>query len=730
MLKTKRVVNNVYSPVKIFTDFVPVSFERLIGKTKQYLYYAVIVSCVSMFSMVALVYPKRTPAEIFDDVLKLPYFETTPDELEATVSFTLNKLDSDVQRLKKNTHGVLTFQNTLGMIDDIKYEISKLTGRISVIKKTSTDEELQHKAKELLNDINRWVVNFETRKDIYEMVKRYSKSVQALTLQGEDRRLLDETIREFKRMGFHLNDDQFKQIKKLKVEIYELSQEIISNINQAGDEVIEIEKTVVEDIDPEILKTIQRKNGKYLISKGIREERMAIVRHSPNEALRKHIFRVSRERAREKNIGLQIQVLEKRTKIANLLGYASWADYKIEEGMAKNAETVIKFEENLLKNTEVKFQKEIDELCKIKIAETGNKDAKINSWDIPYYQTKYVKTKFKVDYDKLKEYFEYENTLTGMINCFEQVFHLKIETIEDIPYKWHPTIQLLKISDLQTGRPLGFLYLDMFSRKGKYNTFSHHSIIKGKLLPNGTYQRPVGALICNFSAPSKNSPSLLSWKKVKTLFHEFGHGLHAILTETKFYKFSGTAVPRDFVEAPSQMLEYFIGDKRVLDTFARNYKNPEQKISQEMLNNILKAEQSTLGQKYRIQIMLGMLDLKLSMLEKETDFENFDIVDFTNAIIENVYLPYPEGSSFITNFKHPFIGYDGRYYGYAWADSLAADMASLFKTSESGFLNPAIGLRLRREVYEKGSSRDVAESVMGFLGRETNQSAFNRRFGI
>ncbi|MDR4504755.1 MAG: Zn-dependent oligopeptidase [Candidatus Scalindua sp.] len=716
------------SPIKMFHNFVSLSFIRIMGK--RYFSNPVIISVVLMFCMIELVCPESTNAETIDNVLQLPYFETTPDELEESVNSTLAKLDNDVHHLKKNFHGLLTFQNTLGMIDDIKYEISKLNGRLSVIKKTSTHEELQHKAKELLNSINRWLINFETQKDIYEMVKRYSKSAQALTLQGEERRMLDETIREFKRMGFHLNDNQLELIKKFKVEIYQLSQEIISNINQAGDEVIEIEKTAVEDIDPEILKTIQRKNGKYLVSKGIRDERLAIVRNSPNEALRKHIFRVSRERARDKNIDLQIQVLKKRTKIANLLGYASWADYQIEEGMAKNAETVIKFQEDLLKSTEEKFQNEIAELCKIKIAETGNEDSKINSWDIPYYQAKYLKTKFKIDYDKLKEYFEYENTLAGMITCFEQVFHLKIKKIKDIPYKWHPTLQLLKISDSQTGKPLGFLYLDMFSRKGKYNSFSHHSIIKGKLLKNGTYQRPVGALICNFAAPSKNSPSLLSWKNVKTLFHEFGHGLHSILTETRFYKFSGTAVPRDFVEAPSQMLEYFIGDKRVLDTFAKNYKNPEEKISQETLNNILKAEKSTLGQKYRIQIMLGMLDLELSMLEKETDFENFDIVDFTNTIIKNVYLPYPEGSSFIANFKHPFIGYDGRYYGYVWADSLAADMASLFKTSERGFLNPAIGLRLRQEVYEKGSSRDVSESVRGFLGRNTNQSAFNRKLGI
>ncbi len=722
------MINTVNTPNTMTETFISLSSFRSVRRHCIYCFF--LLSFVLMLCVIGVFCPKRTTAELFDDLLLLPSFETTPDEIEAAVIFTLAKLDWDVQRLKKCSHGLLTFQNTLGRIDDINYEISKLKGRMSVIKKTSTHTELQHKAKEMLNIINTWVINFETGKEIYDIVKQYSQSEQAFMLQGEERRLLDEIIREFKRMGFHLDDIQLEELKRLKADVYHLSQEIISNINQAGDEVIEIEKTAVADIDPEILKSIQRKNGKYLVHKGNREECMAFIRNSPSEDLRKRLFCAYRERAREKNIDLEIEVLKKRTKIANLLGYLSWADYKIEGEMAKNTETVIKFEENLLKRTEVKFQKEIEELRKIKIAETGNEDATINSWDIPYFQKKYIQTHFNVNYDALKEYFEYENTLAGMIACFEQVFHLKIKHIQEIPYKWHPTLQLLKVSDSLTGKPLGYLYLDMFSREGKYNTFSHHSLVKGKLLKNGKYRRPVGVLVCNFPAPSRNVPTLLSWGSVKTLFHEFGHGLHGILTESRFFKFSGTAVPRDFVEVPSQMLEYFISDKGVLDTFAKHYQNAEEKISQETLDNILKAEQSTFGQRYRVQIMLGMLDLKLSMLEKETDFENFDLVGFTNTIIKNIYLPYPEGSSFITNFKHPFIGYDGRYYGYAWADSLAADMASLFKTSEGGFLNPTIGLRLRQEVYEKGSSRDVIESVRGFLGRESNLTAFNKRFGI
>ncbi|MDR4508913.1 MAG: M3 family metallopeptidase [Candidatus Brocadiaceae bacterium] len=694
------------------------------------LYYIFRLYPVFMFCLIGGYSPKTVVADTFNVVSTLPYFETTPSDLEASIHSTLAELDKEVLCFKKNSSGRLTFQNTLGTIDDINYEISKLTDRISVIKNTTTHMALQQKAKELLNIVNQWFLNFEAQKDIYELVTRYSLSEQASRLQGEEKRLLDETIREFKRMGFHLNDNQFEQLKKLKADIYDLSQEIISNLNQAGDEVIEIAKEEASDIDPEILKSIQSKNGNYLIHKGNWEEITIFLRNSSNEALRKRIFRVYRKRAREKNINLQLQVFKKRIMIANLLGYKSWADYKIEESMAKNPENVLRFEENLLKNTEEKFQAEIEELRKIKIEETGNKDAKINSWDVAYYQTKYVKRNFNVDYEKLKKFFEYENTLAGMIKCYEQVFHLKIEKIKDIPNRWHHSMELLYISDAQTGKPLGFLYLDMFPRKGKSGSFSHHSIIRGKLLKNGKYRRPVGILICNFPAPSKHIPSLLSWENVKTLFHEFGHGLHNILTETKFYKFSGTSVPRDFVEAPSQMLEYFIADKRVLDTFAKNYQNPEEKISHEMLNNILKAEKTTVGQLCRIQIMLGILDLKLSMLEKDTDFNNFDIVHYTNTIIKNYYLPYPEGTCLIANFRHPFIGYDGGYYGYAWADCLAADMASIFETSKEGFLNPTIGLRLRREIYEKGSSRDVEKSVREFLGRKTNQDAFKKKLGI
>ncbi|MDR4496487.1 MAG: M3 family metallopeptidase [Candidatus Scalindua sp.] len=697
---------------------------------KIYPYYLLHLYFVSMLYLLEASLPETTAADTFNVVCTLPYFETTTNELEAAVNTTLSKLDRDIRFFKKNSSRLLTFENTLGMIDEINYEISKLKKRLSVIKKTSTCDELQQKAKELLNIINRWEINFKAQKDIYEIIKRYSLSEQASMLQGEEKRLLEKTIHEFKRMGFHLNDSQFEQLKKLKSEIYSLSQEIITNLNRAGEEVIEIEKEEVADIDPEILKAIQCKDGTYLVHKGDREERMTFQRNSSNEILRRRIFRVARERAREKNIDLQIQVLKKRTMIANLLGYKSWADYKIEGGMAKNSETVLKFEENLTKYTDEKFQNEMERLRRLKIEETGNENAKINPWDVTYYQTKYIKENLDVDYDDLKKFFEYVNTLNGIIKIYEQLFHLKIEKIKHIPYKWHPTLELLRISDAQTGKPLGFLYLDMFSRKGKSGSFSHQSIISGKLLKNGIYRRPVGILICNFPAPTDNLPSLLSWNSVKTLFHEFSHGMHEILTETKFYKFSGTIVPRDFVEAPSQLLEYFITDKRVLDTFARNYQNPKEKISHEILEKILKAEKTTIGRKYRIRIMLGMLDLRLSMLDKDTDFGTFDIVNFTNSIIERVYLPYPEGSSFIATFRHPFIGYDGRYYGYAWADSLAADMASIFQTSEEGFLNPKIGLRLRREVYEKGSSRDVSESLREFLGRKTNQYAFERNFGI
>ena len=246
----------------------------------------------------------------------------------------------------------------------------------------------------------------------------------------------------------------------------------------------------------------------------------------------------------------------------------------------------------------------------MKVKETGDANAKIYVWDWRYYANQLKKTKYNVDAEQLRVYFPYQRVLDGMFTIYQRIFGLKFERVE-APYKWIGDLQFYAVSDRKTGEPLGLFYLDMFPREGKYNHFAQFGIIEGKLLPDGRYQRPVCALVCNFPPPQPDKPSLLSHDEVETLFHEFGHAMHTILTRAKYSRFSGTSVPQDFVEAPSQMLENWAWDKTVLDSFAADYRDPRKKIPQEILDQLKASRLATMGMFYRRQLSFGLMDLAL-----------------------------------------------------------------------------------------------------------------------
>jgi Zn-dependent oligopeptidase len=283
------------------------------------------------------------------------------------------------------------------------------------------------------------------------------------------------------------------------------------------------------------------------------------------------------------------------------------------------------------------------------------------------------------------------------------------------------------VSDARTGEPLGLFYLDMFPREGKYHHFAEFGLIDGKLLPDGKYQRPVCALICNFPAPTPDHPSLMSHSDVETLFHEFGHAMHTILTRAKYARFSGTSVPGDFVEAPSQMLENWVWDKKVLDSFAADYRDPSKKIPADILAKLKEAKLATEGTRYRRQLAFGLMDLALHTQIHDTNAAA--TLPLSNQELSDVFLPVPPDTATVAYFGH-IIGYSAGYYGYAWADAISADMATVFEKSPDGYFDPGAGMRLRKEIYEVGDSRDVNVSIEKFLGRPRSIEPFLKKIGI
>jgi thimet oligopeptidase len=268
----------------------------------------------------------------------------------------------------------------------------------------------------------------------------------------------------------------------------------------------------------------------------------------------------------------------------------------------------------------------------------------------------------------------------------------------------------------------------MFPRDGKFNHFACFGQKAGGVMADGRYDLPVAALLCNFPAPSADKPSLLKHADVETLFHEFGHVMHSMLARSRFAAQGAFTVPQDFVEAPSQMLENWVWDKAVLDTFAADYRDPTKKIPAEAIASLVAARQATEGYAERRQLSIGLLDLSLHTLSAD-DAWQADIVKIVNDTSARVTIAPPPDTFWAAYIGH-LAGYDAGYYGYLWAKVMAIDMASKFKESPDGFLDAKTGLRLRNEVYGKGDTRDVGDSVEVFLGRKRSTQPFLEYVGI
>ena len=569
-----------------------------------------------------------------------------------------------------------------------------------------------------------WGVSLDYREDVYRAVKAYADTKPKLA--GEDAKLLDETMRDYRSAGLALPKAQRDEVEKLRKELSAVTTDFDSNINKAKKSLAFTKAELVGA--PESLLTapgVKTGDDEYSVQINVTWQYIAVMEHAKSESVRRRVLAEQHSLAKTENAPLVEKLLMLRHQIATKLGYKNWADFQLEVKMAKNARTAIEFEQKLRDGLQPKMESELAEFRKLKVAETGDANAQINLWDWRYYAEQLKKTKFNVDSEELRNFFPLEGSLNGMFAIYQRIFGLKFERVEP-PYKWVDDLQLWAVTDSKTAEPLGFFYLDLFPREGKYHHFAMFPIIDGKRLADGTYQRPVVSLVCNFTPPSGNTPSLLDHHSVNTLFHEFGHAMHAILTRANFSRFSGTSVPRDFVEAPSQMLENWAWDKKVLDGFAADSRDPSKKIPPAILDQLKASKYATYACHYRRQLSFGLTDLVLHNQINDTNAG--EALTLASKTLSDTFLPVPEGSAFLCYFGH-FTGYDAGYYGYAWADAIAADMATVFENSPDGYFDVATGRRMRDEIYSQGDSRDVNVSIEKFLGRPRSIEPFLKEIG-
>jgi thimet oligopeptidase len=664
-------------------------------------------------------------AEKFNEVVTVPTFETTTNEVAATADKTIADGNAGLDRIGKLDASEVNFTNTIVALDDVGYIIQCAENRLDLIDQTSTNSDVRDAASDAIKKIDEWSVGIDYRPDVYAVVKNFATTQPQLS--GEDKKLFDETLRDYRRAGLDLPKDQQDEVEKLRKQLTSLETDFENNVTKAHAE-LKFTKPELAGVPEDFLaqQGIKTSDDEYTLHPNITFHYIMVEENAALEKTRERMMTARCNLAREDNIPLLQKILVLRDEIAHRLGYASYADYATEVRMVKNAATAIDFEKNLVTGLQPKFDTELEEFRQLKIKETGDTNATINIWDVSYFGNELKKTKYNVDEEQLRVYFPMDRVVKGLFAIYQHIFGLKFARVE-APYKWIGDLQLYTVSDAKTGEPLGLFYFDLFPRDGKYNHFAEFGITEGKLLPDGKYQRPVCALVCNFPPPQADKPSLMSHEDVVTIFHEFGHAMHTILTRAKYSRFSGTSVPTDFVEAPSQMLENWAWDKNVLDSFARDYRDPTKKIPADILDQLKAARLATEGSFYRRQLSFGLTDLALHTEIHESNAD--DVLPLSNKILGEVYLPEPTNTAFVAYFGH-LMGYGAGYYGYAWADAIAADMATVFEKAPDGFFDATAGMRMRKEIYEVGDSRDINISIEKFLGRPRSLQPFLKKIGV
>ncbi|MEO6001777.1 MAG: M3 family metallopeptidase [Opitutus sp.] len=660
--------------------------------------------------------------------LTLPVYPRTTDEIRSTTASVLQTADAALAKLAALSPKSLTFANTIIDLDEITGNVSNFAGQMQTIAETSTDAKMREVAREMGVKMESWAIALEYRDDLYRVVKAYADT--APKLDAQQQRLLDFTMRSYRRAGLALPEAERKTIEQLRKDLSALEQQFAVNINEARAP-LDFTAEELAGLPPSVLQSpgVLQPDGKYRVLANVTWQAIAVFDNATRAETRYRVYVARNSLAKDTNLPVLAKLVALRADIAQRLGYANWADYRTETRMAKTGATAVKFEEDLVKGLQPKYDAEMEELRQLKVKETGDRDAKLGPYDadIRYYTNQLKKQRYAVDAEQLRVYFPYQATLEGMFRIYQSIFRLKFTEVTP-PYVWSPGVQLFVVTDSATGVPIGSFYLDMFPREGKFNHFACFPQMSGRVLANGVYELPVNALVCNFPPPVADKPSLLAHNDVETLFHEFGHVMHGLLSRARFVGQTSSAVPRDFIEAPSQMLENWVWDKAVLDTFAADYRDPSKKIPGETIAALTEARRATDGMFNRRQLMLGLVDLTLHT-HSAADAAKVDIVKETNSVIARVIVAPDPQTAFVTYFGH-LAGYDAGYYGYLWSKVLAIDMASEFRKAPKGFLDVTVGRRLRDEVYAAGDTRDVGASVEKFLGRPTSMKPFLEYVGI
>ena len=682
-----------------------------------------LISCKSDMNPLLTESPYRYEAPVFDKITEDHYLPA----FEAAIAEGKKEIDAIV-----NNPAEPTFENTILELEYAGSTLNRVAGIFYNLNEANTSDKMQEIAEQISPMMTEYSLSIMLNGKLFERVKAVYEQREALNLGQEEAKLLEKTYKGFADNGANLSPEDKEKYSKIQEELSLATLKFGKNSLAATNAFI-MHLTDEADLAglPEFVKEAAAFEAKNRGLEGwvitLQYPSMSpFMQYSEKRELREKLWKASNSKCIEgesSNLEIIKQIVDLRIQAANLLGYNTYADMALKDRMAKDTGTVNAFLENLLVKSLPFAKKDVKAVADY--AKANGFKGELMPWDFSFYSEKLKKEKYSLNDEILKPYFKLENVTEAVFALADSLYGLKFTPATDIPV-YHPDVTVYDVTDAN-GRHMALFYADFFPRESKGGGAWMTSFREQGFNKDGSVEkRPHVSIVCNFTKPTENEPSLLTFYEVTTFLHEFGHALHGILAEGKYASLTGTSVARDFVELPSQIMENWATEKEYLASFAKHYKTGEV-IPQELIDKIIESKNYNSGYASVRQLQFGIDDMAWHSV---TQVPEADVVAFEKEAVKACALmPDVPGTAFSPSFGHIFSGgYAAGYYSYKWAEVLEADAFQVFK--ETGIFNKETAEKFRKEILSRGSIEDADVIYRNFRGRDPEPEALLKKFGM
>lgn len=682
----------------------------------------------------------QTNVSITDNPLLSPYdtpYGVPPFDIIKTEHYLpafregIKEQENIIKQITSNSEEP-TFENTMEALEFSDLLLSKVSGVFYNLTSANTNDEIQKIAREIAPELSAHRDNIKLNKELFARIKVLYDKREQLNLNTEQMRLLEETYKDFAKGGIGLSEEKQERLREINSEISVLrltfGENLLAETN--GFKLVIDNESDLEGLTPALIDAAYSAGkkagmeGKWIFTLH-NPSIMPFLQYSAKRELREKILKAYINRCNngkdKDNNEIIVKIINLRIEKAQLLGYKNYAEFVLEDNMAKNPENVMTFLDKLWTPTLEKAKTEANELQALIDAEGEN--FKLEPWDWRYYAEKVRKEKYDLDDEMLKPYFELENVRNGVFMLANKLFGITFREVFNLP-KYHEEVKTYEVLD-ESGKVFAIYFMDLYPRASKRGGAWMNNY-RDQYVYNGENVIPIITNVCNFSRPTSTEPALLTFDEVETLFHEFGHALHGMLSKCQYRSLSGTSVPRDFVELSSQIMENWITEPEMLALYAKHYKTNEI-IPDELVAKIKKS--GTYGQgfatgEYLAASLLDMyyhsLDSKMTVSPSEFENKVFTEIKLIPEIVSRYRSTY---------FNHIFnSGYSAGYYSYIWAAVLDADAFELFK--QNGIFDKTTAESYRKNILEKGGTEDPMVLYKRFRGAEPSIEPLLKKRGL